>query len=270
MGKSGHSGGVRLKKSLGQHFLTQPNVARRMAEAASIGPDDLVLEIGPGAGALTRFLAEARPRMLAALEKDGHWAKEIKRLYPDVRVMNADAMHYDYSLLDQSWPGVKVMGNLPYNVASPIIWDVASQCSQATLAVFMIQQEVAKRIASGPSCKEYGALSVWVQAHCAVKYLFRVPPGSFQPPPKVDSGVILLRPRPLQERPKHAGGLRRVLHVLFSKRRKQLGGILRELWDDSLDNLLKRKDISPTLRPENLSVQDFVDLGEWLEIRATP
>ncbi len=248
------------KKSLGQHFLRNPDICQRIADLALPESSDQILEIGPGPGALTKVLERMPHARLLLLEKDSHWARvrsEEGGSRTEVRCM--DALQFPWEDLAGSW---KVVGNLPYNVASPLIWDIASRCSALARAVFMVQKEVGQRLAARPGTRDYGALSVWVQAHLVPRLDFVVKPGAFVPPPKVDSAVLSFVPKPHAERPVEAHRLARVLRICFQQRRKQLGGILRKSGETALLARLEALGLPLTARPEELSVTDFLNLSE--------
>lgn len=253
----------RAKKSLGQHFLRNESVCRRIAALLDPQPGDNVLEIGPGPGALTRAL-EAQPHArLLLLEKDRHWAaKRQREAAPKTQAVLMDALRFDWRRLppEERW---KIAGNLPYNVASPLIWDIVSQ-SAASRCVFMVQKEVGQRLCAAPGSRQYGALSVWVQAYARPRLEFTLGPGAFSPPPKVDSAVLSFTPLPAEGRPRHPAALERLLRVCFQQRRKQLGGIFARAGLARLAAELPQLGLSPQLRPEALSVADFLRLSALL------
>lgn len=239
----------RAKKSLGQHFLHDRAICERIVALLRCGPQDNILEIGPGPGALTKILEDIPPAFLLALEKDGFWAHE--RNSSNCQAILMDALRFDWTRLAGNW---KIIGNLPYNVASPLIWDLVAQIPRkdAPRAVFMVQKEVARRIAAKPGSKEYGALSVWVQYHARPRLAFNVGPGAFSPPPKVDSTVFILE-FPEMEKEQNPAQLSALLKICFQNRRKQLGTIFRNA--NLPESLLAGFDTK--LRPENLDVDDF-------------
>ena len=253
----------RAKKSLGQHFLRNEGVCRRIAAQLHPQPEDKVLEIGPGPGALTRAL-EAQPHeRLLLLEKDRHWAAERQRAAaPGTQAVLMDALRFDWRRLAAE-AGWKIAGNLPYNVASPLIWDIVSQ-SGAARCVFMVQKEVGQRLCAAPGSRQYGALSVWVQAYARPRLEFTLGPGAFSPPPKVDSAVLSFTPLPQEVRPRHPGALERLLRICFQQRRKQLAGIFARAGLKRLAAEIPALGLSPQLRPEALSVGDFLRLSALL------
>ena len=182
----------KAKKSLGQHFLRHESICNRIASLLLPKDTDNVIEIGPGPGALTRAI-EAQPHArLVLLEKDSHWAAERQRLgAARTQAVLTDALRFDWSRItpDNPW---KIIGNLPYNVASPMMWDLFSRATGLVRAAFMVQKEVGQRLAAGPGNGHYGALSVWVQSFARPRMEFIVGPGAFSPPPKVDSAFVCM------------------------------------------------------------------------------
>lgn len=244
----------KAKKSLGQHFLHDVRICRRIVALLAPRAGDCILEIGPGPGALTGLLEAAEPARFLALEKDPYWAME--RNNANCQAVLIDALRFDWQRLANAGRDWKIIGNLPYNVASPLIWDIVSLGANFSRAVFMVQKEVAMRITARPGGKDYGALSVWVQYHAAARPAFTVGPGAFKPPPRVDSAVFSLEP--LMGREKNPPHLAALLKICFQNRRKQLGSIFRRA--NLPENLLAGCD--PQLRPENLSVDDFAKIAE--------
>lgn len=252
----------RAKKSLGQNFLQDSNIARKIVDALLIGPDDTVVEIGPGPGALTAIIAARRPRILLLVEKDDHWARERSETIiadgtrPEVRC--ADALTVAWEEFPSPW---KCIGNLPYNVASPLMWEIFSRARGLSRAVFMIQKEVGQRIAAQPGTGAYGALSVWVQTFMRPKIEFVVPPQVFIPRPKVDSAVLSFAPRDDAPGPEETKALAAVLHRCFQQRRKQLGTIFK---GTGLTEAMLPHDsgIEFSLRPERLAPEQFLILAK--------
>lgn len=248
------------KKSLGQHFLVNQSVCRRIVELLQPGPLDRIIEIGPGPGALSRLLEASPHKLLLYLEKDEHWARErAGHGKSDCCSLLIDALSFHWSRLSGEW---KIIGNLPYNVASPLIWDILSQTPRLQRAVFMTQLEVAQRIAALPSTPHYGALSVWAQSHAIPAIEIRIAPGSFRPQPKVDSAVLSFSP--LAQKPRHPAQLRQLLHLCFQNRRKQLGGIFKKNGMEFLLALLEDMRLDPRSRPENLNPAHFGQLAALL------
>lgn len=254
---------ARAKKSLGQHFLRDERAVQRIVDLLRVEKGDNIMEIGPGPGALTALLRPLPWKRLLLLEKDEHYAAEhAARPLPNLEVEAADALAYPWEKLEEPW---KIAGNLPYNVASPLIWDIVSRLPHLARAVFMVQKEVGDRLTASPSGKDYGALSVWVQSFTVTKKGFVIGPSAFSPPPKVDSSVVVFTPLPKEKRPAKAEELSRLIKICFQQRRKQIQGILRRAMPSRFSvEVLKSLGIDPAQRPENLSVEQFQLLAEAL------
>ena len=179
--------------------------------------------------------------------------------------MLTDALRFDWRRISPERPW-KVIGNLPYNVASPLIWDIVSRAEGLKRAVFMVQKEVGQRLAAAPGNGHYGALSVWVQSYARPRLEFVVGPGAFSPPPKVDSAVLSFEPLPPEARPAHPKALARLLRICFQQRRKQLGGIFRRAGLPQMERALDQAGLAPSLRPEALSTDDFQRLSSFLPL----
>ncbi len=247
------------KKSLGQHFLRRPDICRRIADLLDLEEGDQVLEIGPGPGALTDVLQELPHKRLLLLEKDSHWAEfHAGKNTPGTEVRCMDALAFPWEELEGKW---KLAGNLPYNVASPMLWDIASRCRSLSQAAFMVQKEVGQRLAAAPGTKDYGALSVWTQAFWVPRMAFIVGPSAFTPPPKVDSAVLSFKPLPEEKLPKAPEALAKVIKLCFSQRRKQLGGVFRKNGREDLLDKLSQLGLPLTVRAEELSVEQFIFLS---------
>lgn len=251
----------RPKRSLGQNFLQDGNIARKIVDGLFLEHDEAVLEIGPGRGALTDLLL-ARSSRVFALEKDRDLAPALRRTRPELSVINGDGLSFCWEGLAPRG-GIKIIGNLPYNVASPMMWEIVSRVPGLNRAVFMIQKEVALRLVAGPGSRTYGALSVWIQSFVRPELLFVVPPTVFKPRPKVDSAVVAFAPLGGNER---GGGpaLAETLHLLFQRRRKQIGSILKGRWSDGVEAWSLRHGVERTMRPENLTPEQFRSLAAVL------
>lgn len=269
--KSGSGGkgfqGPRAKKSLGQNFLQDKNIAAKIVASLEIKPEDNVLEIGPGPGALSGWILKARPAFFAMLEKDRHWAAVRAEEAGNAALANGqraqaimgDAMEVAWERFSAPW---KFIGNLPYNIASPMIWELVSRAAGLERAVFMVQKEVAERLAARTGTKDYGALSAWVQSYTVPKLLFTVPPQVFVPRPKVMSAVVAFTPLPAEQHPEDPRALSRLLAFCFQRRRKQAQNIFRELVGDIGLQTLQDCGFDPCARPENFSPQDFQKLSK--------
>jgi 16S rRNA (adenine1518-N6/adenine1519-N6)-dimethyltransferase len=254
----------RAKRRLGQHFLADPGILARIADALEAEPDDTVLEIGPGPGGLTDALLRRAGRVVA-IEKDRDLIQPLRERFPSVEVIEGDALEVDWhSVVDGSF---LVAGNIPYNITSPLL-DKALSPPLPRRIVFLVQKEVAERVTASPGTPAYGALSVGVQAVADANRLFTVPAGAFRPRPKVDSAVLRLSPLgrpliPLADRE----SFRAMVVGLFGFRRKQLLRGLRELTGWSIERVgerLRLAAVEPQLRPESLSPTDFARLHRSL------
>ena len=191
------------------------------------------------------------------LVKESHRAAERQRLGgAKTQAVLIDALKFAWRRISPEEPW-KIIGNLPYNVASPLIWDIVSRSTGWQRAAFMVQKEVGQRLAAHPGTGHYGALSVWVQSYARPRMEFVVGPGAFNPPPKVDSAVLSFEPLPANERPAHPELLSRLLRICFQQRRKQLGGVFRRAAQPGLEKSLHDACIDPALRPEALTCSDF-------------
>lgn len=268
------------RKRFGQHFLRDRQLLQRIAAAAEVGRDDLVVEIGPGRGALTEVLLE-RAAGVVAFELDRDLAAWLNIRFADRRwrLHVGDVLAFDLAACiaeaAQAWemPGapVKVVANVPYNLSTPIVEKLLTTRHLWADIVLMLQREVVWRLAAAPGTKDYGYFSVVVQAACAVKRLFDVPPGAFQPPPKVMSSVVQLMPRPVPVVPPELTPyFQRVVSVAFEQRRKMLGSSLVRLGLSRADvlDVLTQAGIAPERRPETLSVEAFVRLAQSLAATA--
>ena len=258
---------MRPNKRLGQHFLADVGILNRIADALDPEPGETVIEIGPGHGTLTEVLL-ARGVKVIAIEKDRGLAAELgtrnaERGTAGLTVVQGDALDVDWHALvprsDFRVPRFKVVGNIPYNITSPLL-EKALTPPLPERIVFLVQLEVARRIAAAPGSKTYGGLSIGVQAQCRVEELFTVLPGSFRPPPKVKSALLRLTPlaEPLV-RPDEVAALRVFVAACFSRRRKQLHNAVPGATAAGLTAL----GFDPKARPETLAPADFVRLLRW-------
>lgn len=255
---------VRAKKALGQHFLVDLNIARKICDSLSGGTDDApdkVLEMGPGMGVLTRFLLQRNDVEVHAAEIDSESVVYLQSHYPQLgdRLVEGDFLKMD---LRKMFPGgVRVIGNFPYNISSQIFFKVLEYRDLIPECVGMIQKEVAVRLAEGPGSKEYGILSVLLQAWYDIEYLFTVNETVFNPPPKVKSAVIRLRRNKVERLDCDERLFVRVVKASFNQRRKMLRNSLRAAFGDfgGEEHPFFSK------RAEQLSVADFVELTRWVE-----
>jgi len=247
----------RPRKRFGQHFLVDRTYIGRIIDAVQPQADNLMVEIGPGLGAITEPLSQ-RVRHLHAVEIDRDVARELTHRFTAERVTvhQADALDFDFGALGT---GLRVVGNLPYNISSPLLFWVATASTGLIDCHFMLQKEVVDRMAAAPGSKAYGRLTVMLQALCTVEPLFDVPPGAFHPPPKVDSAVVRLVPL-ARERiaVREPGALDRVVRAAFSQRRKTLHNALKNVADDAM---LRAAGIDPGARAEDVGVAQYIALA---------
>ncbi len=258
---------VRPKKNLGQHFLTDLSIARRIADTVDACPDLPVLEVGPGMGVMTQFLAE-KPRPLSVVEIDAESVAYLKEHFPMFaeaeeqpnarRIIYGDFLRMD---LHELFGGRQFVltGNYPYDISSQIFFKMLDNRDLIPCCTGMIQHEVALRMASKPGSKQYGILSVLTQAWYDVEYLFTVEPGVFNPPPKVQSAVIRMTRNDVTTLGCDEELFRRVVKTTFNQRRKMLRVSLRQLLPQD-SSLFTLHSSLLTRRPEQLSIAEFVEL----------
>jgi len=237
------------RQKLGQHFLIRGSILERIAVAVCPSPTDLVIEIGPGRGALTEKLLQRAARVIA-VELDSFLVDHLRQKYSDeprLEVVHADVLDTDLA----QWGRAPVVGNLPYYITSPILEQAVR--SQAPRAVFLIQKEVAERLVAKPGNRDYGFLTVQTALSATARLLFEVKPGAFHPPPKVDSAVVLLEPHG-RDWGVDPAGLLRFVGRAFAHKRKTIRNNLAEFYGKDV------VDVWPEagLRAEQLSVEDFV------------
>lgn len=258
----------RPRKRFGQHFLAQPEIARRIVSLAELDGQKGALEIGPGRGALTELLARSA-RELWLVEIDRDLTRQLEERYAssaNVRVIQGDVLELDLEATLGAAAPVVVVSNLPYNISTPVLMKLLETPHLFSRLVLMLQREVAERLTAGPGTKVYGALSVMVQLTAAARVAFHVSPGSFRPPPKVDSTVIVVEPRrPAPFQPGEIRALRRIVRAAFGQRRKQLGNALGAVTPEPR-TLLESLALDPRRRPETLAPADFVRIASALGV----
>ena len=248
----------RAKKRFGQHFLTDRHYLARIADAIAPREGDSMVEIGPGTGILTAELAPKLAR-LHVVEIDRDLAADLATRYSEAKltVHLADALDFDFASLPAP---LRVVGNLPYNVSTPILFRIAQIAERLEDAVFMLQKEVVERMVAAPDTEEYGRLSVMLQYRFAMALLFRVPPGAFTPPPKVDSAVVLMKPLgPGRPRARDEEFFAKIVMAAFSQRRKTLRNAVRALVPAEA---FATSGIDPQRRGETLCVAEFIALSD--------
>jgi len=263
--------GLKPKKALGQHFLLHPHQARRIVAALNLTNADTVLEIGAGLGALTTFLAQAADRVIA-LERDpdlaGFLTDDLFSETPGVQVVCQDVLEFNFQLASQAaGRPLAVVGNLPYQITSPLLFRLIEVGPAIAKAVLMMQQEVGARLLAKPGTKDYGILSVLGQYYFQVTRLFSLSPGNFFPPPQVDSVVVQLLPRAPAVPARDEALLHQVVKTAFGHRRKTLNNTLVAhaatlgLTPEAMGALLFELGIDLKRRGETLSVAEFVAIS---------
>ncbi|MCA1853742.1 MAG: 16S rRNA (adenine(1518)-N(6)/adenine(1519)-N(6))-dimethyltransferase RsmA [Beggiatoa sp.] len=253
----------RPKRRFGQHFLTDPSVIEHIVTVIRPMAGQHIVEIGPGRGALTRPLIEVLGT-LEVVEIDRELVTALATdLCPlgELRVHQSDALRFDFSRLPPPGRRLRIVGNLPYNISTPLLFHLLAHSDAIEDMVFMLQREVAERIVAAPSTRDYGRLSVMLQYRCTATALFPVAPQAFRPEPQVHSTVIRLVPRPPAIPVADPGLFERLVRKAFGQRRKKLRNALRGWLDESA---FGRAGLDPTLRAETLAVADFVRLANDL------
>lgn len=250
------------RKRFGQNFLSDPDIIRALVDAIRPQPDDVMVEIGPGLGALTQPLLKTLHH-LHAVELDRDIVAWMQGHYPagKITIHNIDALKFDFATLGRK---IRVVGNLPYNISTPILFHLLDQVDHIVDMHFMLQKEVVERMVAEPSTPEYGRLSVMLQYRLNMSYLFTVPPEAFDPAPKVESAFVRAVPFAAPPHPARDEKLfGKIVTAAFAQRRKTLRNTLKDLLDDAGFAAL---DIDPQLRAENLPVERFVAIANHLAV----
>ncbi|KZX58385.1 16S rRNA (adenine(1518)-N(6)/adenine(1519)-N(6))-dimethyltransferase [Halioglobus sp. HI00S01] len=254
----------RPRKRFGQNFLTDEGVIGRIAAAINPQEADHIVEIGPGQGALTETLAPTGCR-LDVVELDRDLVAGLLAafsVYSGFKLHSADALKFDFAALTDEGERLRVVGNLPYNISTPLIFKLLENASIIQDMHFMLQLEVVQRLAATPGSKHWGRLGIMAQYHCQVDHLFDVPPESFFPPPKVQSAIVRLTPRSESPWPDCSESeLRKVVQAAFAQRRKTLRNNLKGLVSAGQ---LESLGIDPGARAETLELDQFVDITRGL------
>ena len=258
------------RKRFGQNFLHDQHVIDEIIRAIAPRADQALVEIGPGRGAITRGLLASNAQ-LTAIEIDRDLAPQLLLLFnssPNFKLMEADALNFDFSTLLSPPRGMRIVGNLPYNISTPLIFHLLQYARHIEDMHFMLQKEVVARMAAEPGNRSYGRLSVMLQYHCEVAPLFDVPAGAFYPVPRVESALVRLSVRREIDTPaQDTQALARVVNAAFQQRRKTLRNSLRGIITDEALNSLG---IDSRIRAENLSLEDFVNISNYLATRKSP
>ena len=254
----------RPRKRFGQHFLTDPGVIDAIVRTIDPQPQDTIVEIGPGQGAITEPLARKAGR-LHCVELDRDLAAALRRRFDGrntVSIHEADALEFDFCSLGES---LRIVGNLPYNISTPLLFHLIDNCDCIDEMYFMLQKEVVERMTAGPGSKAYGRLGIMLGCHLSVETLFDVGPQCFDPPPAVMSAVVRLMPlgsaRPAIDDERLLG---RIVATAFSQRRKTLRNALKTILADTE---LRSLGIDPGDRPESIPVSDYVVLANYVSRR---
>ena len=248
------------KKKFGQNFLKDTSIINAIIQSINPVPDDLLIEIGPGLGALTKPLLEKTNHLLA-IEVDRDIVAWMENEYSkkNITVFNEDILNFNFDQFDQK---VRIVGNLPYNISTPILFKCIDNITNIKDLHFMLQKEVVDRMIAVPSSSEYGRLSVMLQYYFAMEHLVHVPKESFDPEPKVESSFVRLIP--YKHYPFVANNIEqfgRIVKEAFSQRRKTIRNTLKSFISE---NDFQKIDINPQLRAENLAVSDFVKISNYL------
>lgn len=255
----------RAKRRFGQHFLQDPVVIRQIIDLIQPAEDDHIVEIGPGRGALTRPLLQTA-RRLDVIEIDRGLCARLRaefNAFPNLRVHAGDALDFDFSRLRRAGP--RIIGNLPYNISTPLLFHLLNFIDVTDEMIFMLQKEVAERVSATVDGKQYGRLSVMLQYHCAAETLMLIKPDAFRPRPGVESALIRLRPyKPARHRLADREALAVVTRAAFAQRRKTLKNALQTVLPVAA---LSKAGIAPEKRAENLTVAEFVTLANLYQAR---
>ena len=255
--------GHQARKRFGQNFLHDPNVIRNIVKSIRPKVGDNIVEIGPGMGAITEELLDATEGYLNVVELDRDLIPGLKVKFfnmPGFQVHEADALKFDFTSLKVDERPLRIVGNLPYNISTPLIFHLLSYHGVVSDMHFMLQKEVVQRLAAGPGDNNYGRLSIMAQYFCQVQHLFDVGPGAFKPAPKVDSAIVRMVPYLDVPHPtKDFKTLENIVRESFAMRRKTLRNNLKKrLSGEQLESL----GIDPNIRPEKLSVADYVRIAD--------
>ena len=255
----------RARKRFGQNFLSDPNIIRKIVDAIAPRGGDLVVEIGPGLGALTEPLLERLPR-LHVVEIDRDLIARLREQHDPERLVihEGDALKFDFGSLGER---LKVVGNLPYNISTPILFHLSHFATRVREMTFMLQKEVVQRMVAEPGTDDYGRLSVMLQYRFNMARLFDVPPGAFRPAPKVMSSIVRMSPKPAQALDANDEMLLgEIVSAAFGQRRKTLRNTLRAFLDESDFAALG---IDPGLRGERLSLAEYVGIANHCALRTS-
>jgi len=257
--------GHKARKRFGQNFLTDPGIINKIVRSITPKTNDNIVEIGPGQGAITGQILELCPR-LNVVELDRDLIPILLTqfaIYPGFKIHQADALKFDFEQLCQAETPLRIIGNLPYNISTPLIFHLLGYQDKIKDMHFMLQKEVVERMASEPGKKSYGRLTIMVQYYCKVENLFPVAPECFNPRPKVDSAIVRLQPySEFPVKAKNVALMEKIVNAAFQQRRKTLRNTLKQFISaEQMASLT----INTGLRPENLSVADYAQLSDEMD-----
>ena len=259
-----HESQHKARKRFGQNFLIDHGIIRDIVRSVHPHKDDVIVEIGPGKGAITQLLADACDNLnVIELDRDlVPWLKVKFEKHPNFQLFQADALQFDFAQLIKNEKPLRIVGNLPYNISTPLIFHLLGYASKVQDMHFMLQKEVVKRMAAQAGESAYGRLGIMVQYYCAVEDLFDVPPTSFDPAPKVDSAIVRLIPyAQLPHVANNVKTLETLVNVAFQQRRKTLRNSLKQLLTaEQMENL----PVDLSLRPEEISLPEYVAMSNLL------
>lgn len=259
-----HESQHKARKRFGQNFLIDHGIIRDIVRSVHPHKDDVIVEIGPGKGAITQLLADACDNLnVIELDRDlVPWLKVKFEKHPNFQLFQADALQFDFAQLIKNEKPLRIVGNLPYNISTPLIFHLLSYANKVQDMHFMLQKEVVKRMAAQAGESAYGRLGIMVQYYCAVEDLFDVPPTSFDPAPKVDSAIVRLIPyAQLPHVANNVKTLETLVNVAFQQRRKTLRNSLKQLLTaEQMENL----PVDLSLRPEEISLPEYVAMSNLL------
>jgi 16S rRNA (adenine1518-N6/adenine1519-N6)-dimethyltransferase len=250
------------KKSLGQNFLVDDNIARKIVNSFNIQDNDLILEIGPGYGSLTKHLIHKTKDFLA-IELDKNISKYLTDTYKDIKIINTDFLELELIEIQKAYlKNIRIIGNIPYNITSQIIFHIIGNRSVVNDILIMMQYEVAQRIVAKPRTKNYGILSVFSQCYSTPKLMFKIPPQCFKPKPDIFSGMVYFDlTKNIADKINNEDLFRKIVRTSFGKRRKVLRNSLKEM-----DLNLEQIDFDLSKRPEELSALDFIKLSNIINL----
>lgn len=253
------------RKRFGQNFLHDAHIIQNIIQTLNPQPTDHLVEIGPGLGALTLPTLEKSQKLtVVEIDRDliDRWQSSQYAANGQLAIIAQDALTVDYGIIHPGNP-IRVFGNLPYNISTPLLLHLFSQLTNIQDMLFMLQKEVVDRLVAPPNCKDYGRLSVTTQTLCEAENVLHVPPGAFNPPPKVQSAVVQLKPLPTPKCPlEHVPLLQSVVADAFGQRRKVITNSLKKYSAEVIP--WNQFDISPKARAENISVEQFIELTLWI------